>query len=218
MAKIICTYNYKSQDGNDRRNCAYYESEFTDEELDKTYDLRSRLFDYEQTVRGKKGVEQIKYAKEGSIFYKQDVGYIYLENINRNFTDVMLYGEEEETAFIEAIISREKGISIDQEKAFGDAYRADYSRRFLNGVQYDDQEYIAPFIWAELSLQNISRYYGDNIPENIVSYFEELANQTGFHERKKFSWDSETKQFALREKLLAKQRRQRKKKEKEAQG
>ena len=183
-AKILETYHYCSE--KDKEIKEYYESHnYTDNEKQKAESLKKRLFEFIKIVRENDNIQNFEYYPESNIHYFEDIGYIALVNTDRDIVDVYFYGRTENEAFLNAIIDYELSYNINVEKNNRKKLNEDYSKRFLNNVT-SDNDYHGPFFFAELSLKDFKKYYGENIPEDIINYYElHLLNI----EREKFKYD-----------------------------
>ena len=169
----------------------FMEMDMTEEESRKTRDIQNKINEYVLTVRGEDGLRYLHQSCAYDIHYFEDEGYISEINADRNLIDIYEFGKTEEEAFIRAIVSFELTISITDELYNRKELNKQYSERFLDG-EYHEDDYHGAFFFSEIALQDMRKYYGDNIPPEIIEYYEQhLLNV----EHENYKYDYETNGF-----------------------
>jgi hypothetical protein len=130
-----------------------------------------KLCDYVVKTSGIKALIEFYEGDFGKIHYVDGLGYISIINADRNEVRVFGYGKTIEEAFIPILIEHEFVICEDYELNHRQKLNKQFSKRFLNGV-YSKDDYHGPFFFDELALQHFRKYYGDNIPEEIIQHYE----------------------------------------------
>ena len=151
---------------------------FTDEESKKTNELMNKLDDYIVKTRGENGLKKFHCSDEGKIKYINPYGYISVTNHDRDEVNVYGYGNTVEEVFIPILMDYEFWISEGYEWSHRQELNKKFSERFLNG-EYSENDYHGPFFFAELALQDFRQYYGDNLPQEIISKYENYLKEVG---------------------------------------
>lgn len=172
-------YHYCNKNDADKEKF-YREHELTAIEQEKTKEIIDKLEDFVKKTAGEKLLPFFhRYdCKEAGIHYREGIGYITIVNADRDDVDIYGYGKTLEEAFINATIEYEFFFRENYEWANRQELNKQYSNRFLNGV-YTEHDYHGPFFFNELALQDFRAYYGDNIPEEIMSHYREHLNKVG---------------------------------------
>ena len=174
-ARHIDSYHYNDDL---EKDIFYRKHTFTTIEKAKTFVLINKLRDFVIKTQGQKGLKHFYDCKEGNIFYIDDIGYISLANYNRDEMFVFGYGSTVDEAFIPAVMDYEFNVCEHYEWAHREELNKEYSKRFLNG-KCSNNDYHGPFFYAELALKDFRKYYGNNIPENIIDYYERYLKDVG---------------------------------------
>lgn len=184
---VIDTYHYCS-DKDKEKEKYYREHKLTEEEQQKTDEFHKKMEDYVIKTNGENGLTYYHYGPEGSIVYREGLGYISVGNFDRDEVTVFSYGKNIEEAFLNATISFEFNVYSDYELHNRQNLNKQYSERFLDG-NYSEDDYHGPFFWSEFALQDFRKYYGDAIPENIIQFYEKYLMEV---ENESFKYDHET--------------------------
>lgn len=143
----------------------------TEEEKIKSEEFTKLMEDYVIKTTGEKYLSFFHHrSQEGKIKYMEDLGYVAVVNYDRDIVDVYGYGKTIEEAFRRATLDYEFFFCENYEWSHREKLNKQYSERFLNG-EYKENDYHGPFFFAELALQHFRKYYGDNIPEEIINYY-----------------------------------------------
>ena len=198
----IDRYNYSKASDQNKRN--YYEKHsLTKTEKEKTQSLRTRMIDFETKVRNRSNMKELTndpYRPEWRIEYFEGIGYISTINADRDIVDVYCYGKTEEEAFLNAIISHELSMSEEYEFYHREQLNLEFSKRFLDG-QVSEYDYHGPFFFSELALQDFKKFYGDNIPEEIINHYENHVNRIY---KENYKYDIKENRFVKQEKVKQK--------------
>ena len=136
----------------------------------------------------------VKEAKEYQcyhstrIHYRDGIGYISFVNADRDIVDVYFFGNDEDTAFINAIVSYEFDYNQVYELYHRNTLNKIYSERFSDG-KVSKNEYHGPFFFAELALKHLRKFYGDDIPKIIIDYYEDYLKKV-YLEEYKYDYDT----------------------------
>lgn len=172
---FIDNYHYCYNDEKNKRD--YYEKyEYSKEEEEKAQKLQARIIQYITIVYDIETVKKYKHYNSTRIHYRDGIGYISFVNADRDIVDVYFFGSDEDTAFINAIVSYEFDYNQIYELYHRTALNKIYSERFSNG-KVSKNEYHGPFFFAELALKHLKKFYGNDIPEHIVKYYEEYLEK-----------------------------------------
>ena len=175
----------------------YYQKHiFTSDEQEKATSLQQRIIQFEEIVRGTKHINELinhPYYPEWNIVYFEDLGYISFVNADRDRVDVYYYGKTEDEAFINAMVSYELVVCEEYEFDNRERLNKEFSDRFLDG-KVKENDYHGPFFFSELALQDFRKFYGDNLPKEIIQHYENHVN-TIYPE--KYKYDKEKNKFLL---------------------
>ena len=170
MPKFLDRYDYCSNDKEDRRKRLFYENHiYTIKERKLAKALNSRVEEYIKIVHESE-LNELKNKMEAPINYIKKVGYIKIINADRSYITIYSYGEDEDEAFIEAIKEIELSYSIDYECEHREELNKEFSDRFLDG-KYTENDYHGPFFFAEIALQDLRKYYKEEIPKELIDYY-----------------------------------------------
>ncbi len=190
----IDQYNYCSDEKKDE---FYRNHILTSEEKKKTDEFMEKMDDFVVKTNGEKGLRFFhNWCPEGNIQYREGLGYITIGNYDRDIISVDGYGQTIEEAFFNATIDCEFYFSECYECEHRKELNMQYSERFLNG-DYSEDDYHGPFFFAELALQDFRKYYGDNIPEEIINLCENYLKKVN---KESFKYDYGTNRFIKAEK------------------
>lgn len=184
---VIDMYHYCS-DKDKEKEKYYREHKLTEEEQQKTDEFHKKMEDYVIKTNGENGLTYYRYEPEGSIEYREELGYISVGNFDRDEVTVFSYGKNIEEAFLNATINFEFHVYSDYELHNRQNLNKQYSERFLDG-NYSEDDYHGPFFWSEFALQDFRKYYGDAIPVNIIHFYEKYLMEV---ENESFKYDHET--------------------------
>ncbi len=193
-AYLVDEYHYCSE--KDAEKEKYYRNHtLTEEEQAKTKEIMDKLEDF---VKKTAGEELLPFfhgygSTVGGIHYREGLGYITVGNYDRDEVTVYGYGKTLDEAFINATIDYEFYFRENYEWANRQKLNKQYSDRFLNGA-YTEHDYHGPFFFDELALQDFRAYYGENIPEEIMSHYREHLNKVGLEN---FAYDYATNQLVM---------------------
>ena len=180
------SYHYCSDEEKDK---FYRDHILNSDEKQKTEEFMKKMEDFVIRTSGEKSLDFFRnICPEGQIQYRQEFGYITIGNYDRDEISIHGYGKTIEEAFLNATLDFEFYISENYEWSHRQVLNKQYSDRFLNG-DYSKNDYHGPFFFAELALQDFRKYYGDNIPEEIVEYYEIHLAEVG---EGNFKYDYET--------------------------
>ena len=169
-AKEIDKYNYCNM--KDKKKDEFYMKHIlTKEEEIKTEKFMRKLEDFIIKTEGKDSIIPFNKTAKNKIQYRDGLGYITIDNPDRDEVYIYSYGKTIEEAFSNALIDYEFYICQKYEVNNRQKLNKQFSERFLNG-NYSEDDYYGPFFFAELALQQFRKYYGDNIPEEIIEYYE----------------------------------------------
>ncbi len=162
----IDKYCYSDNEKRDR----YENYEYTDTEIRKAKSIEQRLMNFIAIAHGFGESEKYRRYHKQRMHYRDDIGYISFANADRDITDVYSYGKEEDIAFINMMVSYE----FEYNRVYGLYHQKElfeeYKSRFH--VETDDENY-KPFFYAELAVQDFKKFYGENIPKEIIRYYED---------------------------------------------
>ena len=184
---IIDKYHYCSEK-NQKKEKYYRKYKLTKEEQQKTDEFHKKMYDYVIKTNGENGLLYYYDELEGSIEYREELGYISVGNFDRDEVTVFGYGKTIDEAFKNAIINYEFHVYTDYELHNRQQLNKQYSERFLDG-NYSSNDYHGPFFWSELALKDFRKYFGDNIPEEIIQNYENYLMKV---ENESFKYDYET--------------------------
>ena len=184
---VIDRYHYCS-DKDKEKEKYYREHKLTEKEQQKTDEFHKKMEDYVIKTNGENGLSYYRYELEGSIEYREELGYISVGNFDRDEVKVFSYGKTIDKAFQNATINFEFHVYSDYELHNRQNLNKQYSERFLDG-NYSEDDYHGPFFWSEFALQDFRKYYGDAIPENIIHCYENYLMEV---ENESFKYDHET--------------------------
>ena len=204
-SNVIDEFNYCSSDNN--RTNLYTKDNYTKEEIEKTREIRKSLLEFikivseDENYRNELLESDTVYDRVTDldayyiIHYLENFGYISKGNYDRDLVQVYHYGDTFEEAFRSAIYE-----FVMNESQFFEAWNRedlnkDFSNRFKDGLVEED-DYYGPFFFAEHSLQLLRKYYGDNIPEDIIKEFEEYVKR---FEKMDVIFSYETNRFEKKE-------------------
>ena len=193
--RLIDSYCYCSKKGKKKEE-KYISHVYSEQEKAKTASLKKRMEDFIRTVYGNDGINYLNsvHCSEGHIRFFEGKGYITFDNPDYDEVKVYCYGNDEEEAFTNAIISYVLYNSICIETDYREKLDEDYKQRFSDDV---NTNYHGTFYFAELSLRAFRKFYGNNIPQGIVEYFERYVSTTrGIN----YKYDYETDSLVLRSK------------------
>ena len=158
----------------------YREHEDTKKEQQKTKEFIDKMEDFIKKTSGEKLLRFFHGydCVEGKIHYREGIGYISINNFDRDEIIVYGYGMTLEEAFLRATIDFEFYYRENYEWSNRQELNKQFSERFLNGA-YTEHDYHGPFFFIELALQDFRAYYGDNIPEEIMEHYRNHLNEVG---------------------------------------
>ena len=166
---IIDSYHY-CYPLDDEKKAFYKKHENTEEENEKTESFNKKLDEFIAITEGEDEVEHFHNIMEGSIYFREGIGYITDINPDRDDVDIYYYGDTEELAFINACAEYELNTGRDYEWLNRQQLADDFARRFPDDA--NENRYYGLFFAAEWALKQYQIYYGENIPEIIKTYFE----------------------------------------------
>lgn len=136
----------------------------TENHLKKLYD---KLDEYNKLVNNGKTDEVV------SVGYSPLFGYYTYSRIDENNYQLMKLGKDLETAFLKIVINNiEFRKAVDAENRNKEKYVDTFEKAF------EDMEYSSTIFYAEYMLNKFKKYYKDNIPEYVISYFEDYVYKT----------------------------------------
>ena len=194
--KSIDSFNYCVVQDEEKEKF-YRRHTYTELEKQKTKELMARMEDFVLKTGGEDGLRTFHFSTEGGIHYREGLGYISVvaPDGDRGNVYVYSYGETLEEAFFPAIMDYEFYVSENYELYNRKRLNQQFCERF--GGTYSEQDYHGPFFFAELALRDFRKYYGDNIPEEVIHHYEEYLKEV--HEGD-YQYDYETNGFIQREK------------------
>ncbi len=181
----ITSYNYCSDTIKDD---IFRRHEATKKEKEKERELVKRINDYVIRVHGIKALYDF-YKRDQKIQYIIPWGYVLIGNYDRDEVVVYSLGKTIKKAFMLALFNFESHVSIEYELRHRDELNKQFSDRFLDGV-YSHNDYHGPFFFSEHALQDFRKYYGNDIPKEIISHYENKLEN-------KYKYDYETNRFVL---------------------
>ena len=187
-AYYIDSYHYGSDYEKDN---FYRKHELTKEEKVKTKEFIKMLEDFVIKTNGKELLDFFSTSQEASIYYQDGLGYIAIGNYDRDLVNVYHYGKTKEEALLRALLDYEFYYSENYEFYHRKELNKQYSDRFLNG-NYNSEDYHGTFFFAEIALKDFRKYYGDNLPIEIINYYENYLKEVS---EDNFKYDYETNEF-----------------------
>lgn len=169
------SYNYCSD--NDKDN--YYRNhQYTENEKEKTKELKDRMAEFARKVYGEEAVESFCSLNcyEGDISYFEDIGYIVISNPDRDEVYIYYYGKDLEEAFINIVVDCVTYRSSRRETLYRSELAKEYKERFPNS-KYANDKYHGAFFTADLSLKDFRKYFGDSMPKEIVEFYEKYIQE-----------------------------------------
>ena len=156
----------------DKDKKEYYQNhKYTENEQEKTKSIKKRIKDFVKIVREEDNIEDFNKYIESNIRFFEGIGYISSINTEKDIVDIYFYGKTEEEAFFVATINYENAFNINYETKNKEQLTEDYNNRvFDSNIILNN--YHGPFFFAELSLQDFRKYYKENIPQDIINYYE----------------------------------------------
>ena len=139
-------------------------------EQEKLSSMRSLIRDFTQKVYDE-NTNVFTYNK-CRLGYLQDYGYYLLANGDRGFYYIENFGLDENLAFKNIIIELLLGLAIDYEMYNRTTLYEDFAQRFA----FLNIEYGSDIYFAEYCLRMLNKYYDNNIPQDIICYFENYLN------------------------------------------
>ena len=130
--KRIDSYHYCYEPDQEKRKF-YEEHKYTEEEQEKARKLFDRVLSFTEKT-GKASKELLEASPEGQIKFFNGLGYISINNFDRDEMTIIHYGNTEEEAYWNALIDFEFFISENWEWANRQELEADYQRRFVTAV------------------------------------------------------------------------------------
>ncbi|MBR1718667.1 MAG: hypothetical protein IJ715_05305, partial [Bacilli bacterium] len=109
---IIDKYHYCSEK-NQKKEKYYRKYKLTKEEQQKTDEFHKKMYDYVIKTNGENGLLYYYDELEGSIEYREELGYISVGNFDRDEVTVFDYGKTIDEAFKNAIINFEFHVYAD---------------------------------------------------------------------------------------------------------
>lgn len=189
----VDSYNYcNEEDAKKAKFYSYHVS--TEEEKIKTEELMKKLEEFIIKTEGNDALKFFHSCTEGKIRYRDGIGYISIVNPDRDYVIIYGYGKTVEEAFLSATIDYE--FYVCERCAWAnrlELYKL-FSERFLDG-NYSRKDYYVLFFSAELALQEFRKYYGDNMPEEIINYYENRLQKDGFGD---YKYDYDTNRLVKR--------------------
>ena len=172
---FIDSYNYCNESDAEKEKF-YREHIPTENEKVKTQELMLKLDDFVIKTSGEEELKYFHHYEYGNIQYIDGLGYVSITNYDRDEINVYGYGMTVEEVFIPILVDYEFYICENYEWSHRQELNKQFSDRFLGGV-YSEKDYHGPFFFAELALQEFRKYYGDNIPEEIINYYEDYLKE-----------------------------------------
>ena len=123
-----------------------------------------------------------------SIGYLEDYGYYATTDADRGFRNIINLGEKLEDAFVNFVIDALFSYAVDFECTNRENLKQDYISRFGN------TEYNQSLYFAEYALNQWSKYYDGNIPNNIIKLYEEYLNSILLDDIGKTNWKFDIEQ------------------------
>ena len=203
----IDIYNYCSSTNNKTKD--YKKDKYSEEEMEKTRRIRKDILDFLRSVLNRPDYHDellesdtihnfICYELYTGIHYNDSFGYISKGNYDRDLVQVYYYGSTHDealrTAFYEIIddlISHCFGIRNNEEA------NKDFFDRFKNGI-YENDEIHGEFIFAENTLQILTKYYGENVPEEFITELDDYIKRM---EKLDLTFNFETMKYEKKEQV-----------------
>ena len=194
MLILLDSYQYHNE--KDKDKIEYYQNhKYTKKEQEKTKSIKKKIKDFVKIVREEDNFEDFNNYIESNICFFEGIGYISSINTDKNIVDIYFYGKTEEEAFFVATINYENAFNINYETNNKEQLIEDYNNRVFESNIFLNN-YHGPFFFAELSLQDFRKYYKDNIPQDIINYYESyLFNVI----KEDFKYDYETNRLEEKE-------------------
>lgn len=117
-----------------------------------------------------------------SIGYLEDYGYYATTDADRGDRNIIYLGEKLEDAFVNFVIDALFSYAVDFECTNRENLKKDYLNRFGN------MEYNQCLYFAEYALNQWSKYYDSNIPNNIIRIYENYLNSILLDDIGKTNW------------------------------
>ena len=117
-----------------------------------------------------------------SIGYLEDYGYYAITDADRGYKNIINLGEKVDDAFINLVCDALGSYAVDFECTNRDKLKKDFANRF------GDMEYFHCLYYAEYELNQWSKYYNGNIPNNIIEKYEKYLNSILLGDIGKTNW------------------------------
>ena len=117
-----------------------------------------------------------------SIGYLEDYGYYATTDADRGCKNIINLGEKVDDAFVSFINDSLFSYAVDFECTNRDKLKKDFANRF------GDMEYFHCLYYAEYELNQWSKYYDGNIPNNIIEEYEKYLNSILLDDKGKRNW------------------------------
>ena len=198
--EIIDQYFYGFK-GLDKTNI-YNKDEYTEEEKIKTHEIRQDLIRFLRIITDDPNWD-VPYINSDRFFkfvicepiygiqYFDKFGYIAKVNADRNIVDVYYYGKTHDEAFMRAAYDIAWHYGHWYYSEYREEINKDFANRFEDGVYKEDIHHQG-FGYAEHVIQLLRKYYGENIPEEMVL---ELENYVSDSEEMDLKYDYATNRF-----------------------
>ena len=159
----------------------FSERKETEVEKSKYEELSSMIGNFYKKVYGDDNYKYflIDYL---SIGYLEDYGYYATTDADRGYRNIINLGEKLEDAFVNLVGDALFTYAIVFEWTNRRELVRDYISRFGN------TEYNQSLSFAEYALNQWSKYYDGNIPNNIIKLYEEYLNSILLDDRGKTNW------------------------------
>lgn len=189
---IIEHYNY-CEPINENKEKYYNDYVFTEEENVKTKELQDKFAEFFKNVHNLDMKEDCSTEGLRLIKYRNDLGYVLVYHVDR-YCDVYSYGNNIEEAFNNALIDYET-INVCRYVQFNEKELKDLFVKRFPDVKYNQSVFI-----TEFSLNDFRKYYGDNIPEDIINFYDNYlkrVTQDIYKSSESFKYDYETSSLVL---------------------
>lgn len=114
--------------------------------------------------------------------YLENYGYYFITDADRGWRSVINLGEDTNRAFILLVSDILFVHSMYYELENREKLQADFKNRF------GDIEYFGCLYYAEIAFQEWLKYYNDNVPIEIINYYEDYLNSVWWSKENNLNW------------------------------
>ena len=172
----------------------------TEFEESKELELYNMVFDFFKKTFSisddnfKNLIYRMEYFSFGA--YLDNYGFYSLSDADRGYYDVEYYGDDINVAFYRLVDDILFDYANEDERNNHKRFIDDYNRRFDNSTT-NNQKYFSSLYVIEYIISKWNIYFDGNVPEYIISYYEECMNDSVWSQENRINWNynKETNQF-----------------------